>query len=60
MRWCAEMIYAGSGLPLLPIVEWDSKPVGDGAVKLELAGARIQPREIRTYMGLRELEFPFF
>ncbi|KAF0926902.1 hypothetical protein E2562_028408 [Oryza meyeriana var. granulata] len=27
---CAEMMFVGSGLPLLPIVEWDGKPVGDG------------------------------
>ncbi|KAL5202964.1 hypothetical protein ABZP36_013916 [Zizania latifolia] len=29
-RRCAEMMFVGSGLPLLPIVEWDGKPVGDG------------------------------
>lgn len=25
-----EMMYVGSGLPILPIVEWDGVPVGDG------------------------------
>ncbi|KAK8956762.1 hypothetical protein KSP39_PZI001466 [Platanthera zijinensis] len=28
----AEMMYVGSGLPLLPIIEWDGKPVGNGKV----------------------------
>ncbi|KAJ4752619.1 D-alanine aminotransferase [Rhynchospora pubera] len=33
-----EMMYVGSGLPLLSIVEWDGVPVGDGKVgKLTLA-----------------------
>ncbi|EES19279.1 D-amino-acid transaminase, chloroplastic [Sorghum bicolor] len=31
-RQCAEMMFLGSGLPLLPVVEWDGKPVGDGRV----------------------------
>lgn len=26
----AEMMYVGSTLPLLPIIEWDGKPVGNG------------------------------
>lgn len=29
-RQCAEMMFLGSGLPLLPVVEWDGQPVGDG------------------------------
>ncbi|XP_020576401.1 D-amino-acid transaminase, chloroplastic-like [Phalaenopsis equestris] len=28
----AEMMYVGSTLPLLPIIEWDGKPVGNGKV----------------------------
>ncbi|XP_034679392.1 D-amino-acid transaminase, chloroplastic-like isoform X1 [Vitis riparia] len=28
----AEMMYVGSTLPLLPIVMWDEKPIGDGLV----------------------------
>uniref|UniRef100_A0A0E0L044 Uncharacterized protein n=1 Tax=Oryza punctata TaxID=4537 RepID=A0A0E0L044_ORYPU len=37
-RRCAEMMFVGSGLPLLPIVEWDGQPVGDGQVgKIALA-----------------------
>uniref|UniRef100_A0A0A9C643 Uncharacterized protein n=1 Tax=Arundo donax TaxID=35708 RepID=A0A0A9C643_ARUDO len=32
------MMFLGSGLPLLPIVEWDGRPLGDGQVgKLSLA-----------------------
>ncbi|XP_066368524.1 D-amino-acid transaminase, chloroplastic-like [Miscanthus floridulus] len=31
-RQCAEMMFLGSGLPLLPVVEWDGQPVGDGRV----------------------------
>jgi 4-amino-4-deoxychorismate lyase len=31
-RQCAEMMFLGSGLPLLPVVEWDGQPVGDGNV----------------------------
>ncbi|OEL24244.1 D-amino-acid transaminase, chloroplastic [Dichanthelium oligosanthes] len=27
-----EMAFVGSGLPVLPIVEWDDKPIGDGKV----------------------------
>ncbi|ONM28146.1 D-amino-acid transaminase chloroplastic [Zea mays] len=28
----AEMAFVGSGLPVLPVVEWDGKPIGDGKV----------------------------
>ncbi|KAL4555079.1 hypothetical protein LXL04_037690 [Taraxacum kok-saghyz] len=28
----AEMMYVGSTLPVLPIIEWDGKPIGDGKV----------------------------
>ncbi|KAL0301203.1 UNVERIFIED_CONTAM: D-amino-acid transaminase, chloroplastic [Sesamum radiatum] len=28
----AEMMYVGSTLPLLPIIMWDEKPIGDGKV----------------------------
>ncbi|XP_026658547.2 D-amino-acid transaminase, chloroplastic-like isoform X2 [Phoenix dactylifera] len=28
----AEMMYVGSGLPILPITEWDDHPIGDGQV----------------------------
>ncbi|KAA8526807.1 hypothetical protein F0562_008964 [Nyssa sinensis] len=28
----AEMMYVGSTLPLLPIIEWDEKPIGEGTV----------------------------
>ncbi|XP_047335139.1 D-amino-acid transaminase, chloroplastic-like isoform X2 [Impatiens glandulifera] len=31
-KGCAEMMFVGSTLPLLPIVEWDDKPIGDGEV----------------------------
>ncbi|XP_006643973.2 D-amino-acid transaminase, chloroplastic-like isoform X2 [Oryza brachyantha] len=31
-RRSAEMAFVGSGLPLLPIVEWDGQPIGDGEV----------------------------
>lgn len=26
----AEMMFVGSGLPILPIVQWDDRPIGDG------------------------------
>lgn len=29
-RDAAEMMYVGSTLPVLPIVQWDDKPIGDG------------------------------
>jgi len=29
-RRCAEMMFVGSGLPVLPVVEWDGQPIGDG------------------------------
>lgn len=29
-RQCAEMMFLGSGLPLLPVIERDGQPVGDG------------------------------
>ncbi|KAL6850248.1 hypothetical protein ACP4OV_020875 [Aristida adscensionis] len=33
-----EMAFVGSGLPVLPVVEWDGQPIGDGKVgKLMLA-----------------------
>ncbi|KAI3844142.1 hypothetical protein MKW92_032036 [Papaver armeniacum] len=28
----AEMMYLGSNLPVLPIIMWDDKPIGDGNV----------------------------
>jgi 4-amino-4-deoxychorismate lyase len=28
----AEMAFVGSGLPVLPVVEWDGEPIGDGEV----------------------------
>lgn len=28
----AEMMYVGSGLPILPIITWDEQPIGDGKV----------------------------
>ncbi|KAI3936422.1 hypothetical protein MKW92_010010 [Papaver armeniacum] len=28
----AEMMYVGSSLPILPIISWDEKPIGDGKV----------------------------
>ncbi|TVU18562.1 hypothetical protein EJB05_34668 [Eragrostis curvula] len=31
-RQCAEMMFLASGLPVLPVVEWDGQPVGDGQV----------------------------
>ncbi|GJN06575.1 hypothetical protein PR202_ga24318 [Eleusine coracana subsp. coracana] len=31
-RGCVEMAFVGSGLPVLPVVEWDGQPVGDGKV----------------------------
>jgi 4-amino-4-deoxychorismate lyase len=37
-RQCAEMMFLASGLPVLPVVEWDGQPVGDGQVgKISLA-----------------------
>ncbi|XP_010260309.1 PREDICTED: D-amino-acid transaminase, chloroplastic-like isoform X2 [Nelumbo nucifera] len=37
-RNAAEMMFVGSGLPILPIIMWDEKPIGDGKVgKLTLA-----------------------
>ena len=29
-KGAAEMMYVGSTLPLLPIIMWDEKPIGDG------------------------------
>ncbi|CAL5097681.1 unnamed protein product [Urochloa decumbens] len=31
-RRCAEMMFVGSGLPVMPVVEWDGQPIGDGRV----------------------------
>ncbi|GJN06580.1 hypothetical protein PR202_ga24323 [Eleusine coracana subsp. coracana] len=31
-KGCVEMAFVGSGLPVLPVVEWDGQPVGDGKV----------------------------
>ncbi|XP_076906854.1 D-amino-acid transaminase, chloroplastic-like [Bidens hawaiensis] len=31
-KQAAEMMYIGSTLPVLPIIEWDEKPIGDGKV----------------------------
>ncbi|CAK9182976.1 unnamed protein product [Ilex paraguariensis] len=31
-KGAAEMMYVGSTLPILPIITWDEKPIGDGMV----------------------------
>ncbi|KAH6795674.1 hypothetical protein C2S51_036660 [Perilla frutescens var. frutescens] len=31
-KGAAEMMYVGSTLPILPIIVWDDKPIGDGTV----------------------------
>ncbi|CAN6353282.1 unnamed protein product [Urochloa humidicola] len=31
-RRCVEMMFVGSGLPVMPVVEWDGQVVGDGRV----------------------------
>ncbi|KAK3028387.1 hypothetical protein RJ639_039597 [Escallonia herrerae] len=31
-KGAAEMMYVGSTLPILPIITWDEKPIGDGTV----------------------------
>lgn len=31
-KGAAEMMYVGSTLPVLPIITWDDKPIGDGTV----------------------------
>lgn len=31
-RSSVEMAFVGSGLPVLPVVEWDGQPIGDGKV----------------------------
>lgn len=31
-KGAAEMMYVGSTLPILPIITWDDKPIGDGTV----------------------------
>ncbi|KAL5715786.1 aminodeoxychorismate lyase [Ranunculus cassubicifolius] len=31
-KGAAEMMYVGSGLPILPIISWDDLPIGDGKV----------------------------
>ncbi|KAL3508708.1 hypothetical protein ACH5RR_028109 [Cinchona calisaya] len=37
-KTAAEMMYIGSTLPVLPIIAWDDKPIGDGKVgKLTMA-----------------------
>jgi hypothetical protein len=41
---------------------WPPECIPCGVIfgQLKVAGARIEPREIGTNMGLRELKFPFF
>jgi 4-amino-4-deoxychorismate lyase len=34
-RQCAEMMFLASGLPVLPVVEWDGQPVGGGIVEVQ-------------------------
>ncbi|KAG0498236.1 hypothetical protein HPP92_002927 [Vanilla planifolia] len=53
----AEMMYVGSTLPLLPIVEWDGRPVGNGKVgKLTLALSDLLWEDMVS--GPRGFEFP--
>uniref|UniRef100_J3M582 Uncharacterized protein n=2 Tax=Oryza brachyantha TaxID=4533 RepID=J3M582_ORYBR len=48
-RRCAEMMFVGSGLPLLPVVEWDGQPVGDGKVgKVALALSDMLCEDMKT------------
>jgi 4-amino-4-deoxychorismate lyase len=53
-RRCAEMMLLGSGLPVLPVVEWDGQPVGDGKL------CRLQLRiTALVYARSRILEWNF-
>ncbi|KAF8666965.1 hypothetical protein HU200_053132 [Digitaria exilis] len=48
-RRCAEMMLLGSSLPVMPVVEWDGKPVGDGRVgKVALALSEMLRDEMKS------------
>lgn len=57
---CVEMMYVGSGLPILPIVEWDEKPVGDGKVgELTLALSDLLWDDMKNGPGLQRVKVPY-
>nr|TKW24983.1 hypothetical protein SEVIR_3G086300v2 [Setaria viridis] len=48
-RRCAEMMLVGSGLPVLPVVEWDGQPVGDGRVgRVSLALSQMLREDMKS------------
>ncbi|ONK55626.1 uncharacterized protein A4U43_UnF790 [Asparagus officinalis] len=56
----AEMMYVGSGLPLLPIIEWDDHPVGDGRVgELTLALSDLLWEDMTSGPGLQRVCVPY-
>ncbi|KAJ0961575.1 hypothetical protein J5N97_001326 [Dioscorea zingiberensis] len=56
----AEMMYVGSGLPILPIVEWDEQPIGDGQVgDLTLALSDLLWEDMKAGPGLQRVCVPY-
>lgn len=55
-----EMMYVGSGLPILPIVEWDGQPIGDGHVgELTLALSDLLWEDMASGPGLQRVRVPY-
>lgn len=56
----AEMMFVGSGLPILPIVEWDEQPIGDGQVgELTLALSDLLWEDMAGGPGLLRVCVPY-
>ncbi|KAH7673867.1 4-amino-4-deoxychorismate lyase protein [Dioscorea alata] len=56
----AEMMYVGSGLPLLPIIEWDGQPIGDGRVgELTLTLSDLLWEDMKAGPGSQRVHVPY-
>ncbi|GAA0158543.1 transaminase [Lithospermum erythrorhizon] len=56
----AEMMYVGSILPLLPIVMWDEKPIGDGKVgELTMALSDLLWEDMIAGPEAKRIEIPY-
>ncbi|KAJ4976083.1 hypothetical protein NE237_001189 [Protea cynaroides] len=56
----AEMMFVGSGLPILPIITWDEKPIGDGNVgELTLALSDLLWEDMLTGPETHRVPIPY-
>ncbi|ERN06566.1 D-amino-acid transaminase, chloroplastic [Amborella trichopoda] len=59
-KGAVEMMYVGSGLPILPIIMWDEEPVGDGMVgELTMALSKLLWEDMVAGPDTQRLRVPY-